>query len=516
MALSFDVRPVDPASLRGQADAALFERLASADAARRGFPGFAPERADHASGSRFGETRAPVRHVVAGQQPGLLTGPMYTFLKAVSAITLSRRIATEDGAPIRPLFWVASEDHDVIEVNRVTVNGRRFVHPYAGSLERGRVPPVTAIALADAREPLLAFLREALPPTEFTPWVLDQVAGLDFTSYATAFTSLLRALFGAWPLEPMEPGALRARTAPVLAEIVERWPELERALEEGANTLRGAGLAPPLAGLRLFEIVAGARVPVEIDGDRVSLAAGVVSRTAAAEEIRRRPRDFSPGAALRPLCQDAVLPVVVTLGGPTELAYLWQIRPLYDVMEIRPSRLHPRISATFLEPAIARAVQKAGLAPEAVFAALESPATAADAGAAAGAGAARVDLEASLRGSIERRGGELLADIDRLDRPAAPRWLRTGRDGVASGVRRIVEGLDEERRAAAGLDRARREKIRAALLPGGRLQERTTNVIEFLNRHGPDFVARAIETLDPLARGHQVVVISSDTGRERS
>jgi uncharacterized protein YllA (UPF0747 family) len=249
-------------------------------------------------------------------------------------------------------------------------------------------------------------------------------------------------------------------------------------------------------------------VPVEIEGERVSLSGGTVSLREAARQIRERPHDFSPGAALRPLCQDAVLPVAVTLGGPTELAYLWQIQPLYEAMEIRPSLLHPRISATFVEPAIARAVRKAGLTPEAAFAALASAEI--DAAPAAGD-----EPDAALRETIQRHGQALLDAIDRIQRPDAPRWLRTGRDGIAAGVRRIADGLAEERRAAAGLDRTRREKIQAALLPGGGLQERTANVIEFLNRHGPDFVARSIETLDPLARGHQLVVISDDAGKEQ-
>jgi bacillithiol synthase len=484
MALAFDIRPLAYEALAPYAEVAILARLAAGtDPAR--FPRFTREAAASDGGAE--------RCIVAGQQPALLTGPLYTFLKAVSAIALAREVSSAGGAPVRPLFWIASEDHDVLEVNRVTVNGRRFVHPYAGEIARGRVPPVADIPLADAREPLLAFLREALPPTEFTPWVMDLVAGLDYASYATAFASLMRALFAPWALALVEPAELRARTAPVLAGMVERWPELERALDEGAHALRAAGIDPPLEEPGLFEIVAGKRVPVAIADGRAALSTAAVSLADAADEIRRRPNDFSAGVALRPLCQDAALPVVATLGGPTELAYLWQIQPLYRVMQIRPSRLHPRISATFLEPGVVRAARQAGFAPERILEALaedESPAA-----------------ESSVASAIESRARELLAEIDRLGRADPPRWLRTGREGIEGGVRRIAEGLAEERRAATGLDRARREKIRSAILPGGKLQERGANPIEFLNRHGPEFVARAVETLDPLARHHQIVVI---------
>jgi bacillithiol synthase len=472
MALTFEIRPLAFEALAPYGEVAILARP----------PAF-PRPALEAPAEGF---------VVAGQQPGLLTGPLYAFLKAVSAIALARTMA-----PVRPLFWIASEDHDVLEVNRVTVNGRRFVHPYAGEIARGRVPPVSRIPLVDAREPLLAFLREALPPTEFTPWVMDLVAGLDYASYATAFAGLLRALFASWELASVEPEALRERTAPVLAEMMERRPELELALAEGARALRTAGIDPPLEETAFFEIVAGRRVPVTIEDGRAGLSTGRMPLAQAAAEIRRRPHDFSPGAALRPICQDAALPVVVTLGGPSELAYLWQIQPLYRVMGIRPSQLHPRISATFLEPAVARAARQAGLAPERIFEALADEEPPAD--------------EDGVATAIESRARELLAEIDRIRREDPPRWLRSGRAGVETGARRIVEALAEERRAAAGLDRARRERIREAILPGGRLQERGANVIEFLNRHGPEFVARAVETLDPLARHHQIVVIKEQT-----
>ena len=75
-------------------------------------------------------------YVIGGQQAGLLTGPLYTVLKATTAIALACRVTRALDRPVLPLFWIASEDHDVLEVNRLTVNGRRFVHDYPGDLAR--------------------------------------------------------------------------------------------------------------------------------------------------------------------------------------------------------------------------------------------------------------------------------------------------------------------------------------------------------------------------------------------
>jgi bacillithiol biosynthesis cysteine-adding enzyme BshC len=441
-------------------------------------------------------------YVVAGQQVGLLTGPLYTFLKAVAAIGLARDLSAQHGAPVLPLFWMASEDHDVLEVNRVTLGGRRFTHPYPGPLARGAVPQVGEIGLLDARGPLLAFLRETLPPTAFTAWVLGLVAAADFTNYATAFRDLMRALFERRELRLVDPITLRPLTAPVLAALVERWGDIDEGLRRGARRVEALGLAAPIERAGLYEIVSGRRVPVEIDAAGARISTGRASLAETADAIRSHPERFSPGAALRPICQDAALPVLATLGGPTEIAYLWQIEPLYALAGIQPSLRHPRPSVTFLEPAVTGALAKLGLEPARAFA------VSAMLGAQAGdTGDTDEADDAPGAAEIRAQAQALLATIDAHAPQSAPRWLRNSRDAIASGSERIARELIEARRARLGRDRARLEKIRDAILPEGKLQERVVNVFELLNRHGPQFVERAIAELDPWECRHQIVTL---------
>lgn len=428
-------------------------------------------------------------YVIAGQQAGLLTGPLYTFLKAVTAIRLARDLSGARGSPVLPLFWIASEDHDVLEVNRVTVNGRRFVHPYEGPLARGEVPQVADIDIRAARGPLLEFLRAALPPTEFTGEILAQVAAADFSGYATAFRDLMRGLFERWELRLVDPISLRPLTAPVLARLVERAADWPARLAEGAAALERIGVVAPLDGARIFEIIEGRRVPLDL----VPAEAGRL-----AARVRAHGERFSGSAALRPICQDAALPIAATVGGPSELAYLRQIEPLYALADVRPSARAPRISATFLAPGIARAAAQAGIRPGQIL----------EASRAAAAPPPRGDEADDLDG-LRRASDALLAEIDRRRPEPEPRWFRRGRESVVAGVERIESELRAERLAASGLDRRRREKIAAAVLPEGRLQERVVNVLQFLNLHGPAFVERAVESLDPWDDRHRVVTIRS-------
>src|SRR5581483_3901172 len=59
--------------------------------------------------------------VVTGQQAGAFGGPLYTLLKAVTALQLARAIRADHGVPAVAVFWVDAEDHDWNEIRSATV-----------------------------------------------------------------------------------------------------------------------------------------------------------------------------------------------------------------------------------------------------------------------------------------------------------------------------------------------------------------------------------------------------------
>ena len=62
----------------------------------------------------------------------------------------------------------------------------------------------------------------------------------------------------------------------------------------------------------------------------------------------------SPNALLRPVFQDAILPTAAYVGGPAEIAYFAQSQVLYEAILSRTTPVLPRLSATLVEPAIAK------------------------------------------------------------------------------------------------------------------------------------------------------------------
>src|ERR1700719_1221313 len=86
--------------------------------------------------------------IVSGQQVGLFSGPAYSFYKALSAIQVANEL-TRSGIAAVPVFWMATEDHDVEEVRHVSwlQDGqlRRFELPAPADHDAGR--PVGKILL---------------------------------------------------------------------------------------------------------------------------------------------------------------------------------------------------------------------------------------------------------------------------------------------------------------------------------------------------------------------------------
>lgn len=430
------------------------------------------------------------RFVVAGQQVGLLTGPLYTFLKAITIIRLAADLEKTTGFRHIPLFWMASEDHDHVEVNRCSLDGQPFVAGRAHDTIPARRAQVADLSLTEHRDGLIEFVRETLPADGASHSLVHaMIENASFESYATFFESLMKSLFGE-RLALVDPIALRPLTAPALAALVEDWPQVTAAFEAGSTVLSVQGYSPPLSGPGLFEIQDGMRVRVEISAEGAILSSGHCSLSEAADRIRANPAAFSPDAALRPVLQDAVLPVSAMVGGPSELLYLWQIDALYAVAGVRRAALRPRISATFVEPRVARAARKAGIEGRELL------------------GAKRPSPPDDSKASALREAGEQLLDrFDRFLDGREDKKIRRSRSTLSNLIDKTEARMRQVLADEAGRGRTLFDTIETALRPGGKLQERVAGPLEFVGRYGQAFVARACEAFDPWAIAHHLVEI---------
>src|SRR5271155_352653 len=177
--------------------------------------------------------------VVSGQQVGLFGGPSYSIYKALMAVQIAGEL-TRDGIDAVPVFWMATEDHDVDEVRHATWfhDGRstRFELPSPADAGKpvGRVTlgPASAEAVRKASDmleqqgsSLLAhILRDSYAPAE---------------TYGSAFARLFARVLagrGVILLDPLDADLHR-----LAAPIYERAAVQRDALNESLLQ-RGKGL----------------------------------------------------------------------------------------------------------------------------------------------------------------------------------------------------------------------------------------------------------------------------------
>lgn len=316
--------------------------------------------------------RAGARAIVTGQQVGLLGGPLLTFHKAATAIARARQVTASTGVEHVPIFWLATEDHDIEEVDQVSLLTKNAVETLRLGLKDTNDAPVGSVHLGDAVGPLLDRASELLsyaPIAELLRECYGAGAAHGGTTFAAAFARLLTRLFADHGLIVIDASgrdfhALGERT---LRAAIETAEELEQALLARSSELESSGyhaqvLVKPGASL-LFLIAeeAGAKTRLPLkrlsDGTWKAGAGSAAKNLSAAELLgilAETPERLSPNALLRPIFQDTILPTTAYIGGPAEVAYFAQSAVLYERVLGRVTPILPRLSATILEPAIAQ------------------------------------------------------------------------------------------------------------------------------------------------------------------
>jgi len=183
--------------------------------------------------------------VVSGQQVGLFSGPAYSVYKALSAAQIAEEL-TRAGIPAVPVFWMATEDHDLEEVRHTTwfENGklRRFELPVPA--EAGK--PVGKIKLGPAVEQLAQEAAEILASqgSDLLAQFLTECYRPEET-YGSAFGKLFARLFaqqGLILMDPLDPGLHRVAIPLYQHALAERDALNEKLLQRGKD-LERAGYA---------------------------------------------------------------------------------------------------------------------------------------------------------------------------------------------------------------------------------------------------------------------------------
>jgi bacillithiol biosynthesis cysteine-adding enzyme BshC len=450
--------------------------------------------------------------VVTGQQAGLFGGPLFTLLKAVTTIRLAERVRVEHHVPAVAVFWVDAEDHDW---NEVKACGILDAHLGLQSISSGDPQgaghvPVAKVRLDENITAALSQLEAALPATEFTPGLLEDLRRIyrPGAGMVDAFSQWLERVLGSRGLvvfDSSDPAA-KPLAAELFALEVERAGDTSRRAAEAGEALvlrdYHAQVIPQEDGLALFAMN-DQREPIRKTGDQFTIGNRTESASDLRERVRRAPEGFSPNVLLRPLVQDTLFPTVCYVAGPNELAYLAQLRQVYEAFSVPMPLVQQRSTATIVDGNAMRFLSRPDVRFESLRAQDEAALNE----------LLVMLLPPSIDASIDEARAALEHRMEDVTREA------TKVDATLEGASRSTLGRmqDDLKKLQAKIVQAAKRKdetlrrqfqhAQAQAFPGGQPQERAVGFVYFLNRYGPALVDRLIEALPADMGKHSVITI---------
>jgi len=447
--------------------------------------------------------------VVSGQQVGLFSGPAYSFYKALTAVRAALHLS-DTGSETVPIFWLATEDHDLAEVNHTfwLGSGPRLDRITLAAAEGGAGPPVGEILLGETSGREARAAAEALegPAAKEVGEALLAAYRAEH-SYGQAFGMLMARLLagrGVILLDPLD-ARLHRLGISVYRRALEESEALSDALLKRNKELERAGFH---AQVKVTE--RSTLLFLNVDGQRQALrrrnhgfAAG--PRTFSLQELgnilEQSPERFSANVLLRPVLQDVLLPTAAYVGGPAEVAYFAQAEVIYQRMMGRMPVILPRAGFTLVEPPVARLMKKYGLTFEEVLRGRQHVRRKMERaylppGLTKKFAAGEKDFTKILRG--------LRAPIGKLDKTLLGA-LSTAERKMLYQFAKLRGKAGRAQNTRTGLLDAHERVLLDALYPHHGLQERSLNLLPFLARNGLALLDELLRRTHVRNSQHQVL-----------
>lgn len=216
--------------------------------------------------------------------------------------------------------------------------------------------------------------------------------------------------------------------------------------------------------------------------------------------LERAPERFTPDAALRPITQDALLPTVAYVAGPTETAYFAQLKGVYEFFGVPMPAIYPRASATLVAGSVAKYLANFGVTVKEFLNGAQPPAEVAN---------------AKKDSRVEEQFSELLKEIGKhLEElremtlkyePTLAKPFEKVQRNVTAELAKLKDKAVAAQLNRLGIGARQWAKISEALLPGRRPQERAGTIGLWLCRYGLDLVNALIAEL-PLDRFEHSII----------
>jgi bacillithiol biosynthesis cysteine-adding enzyme BshC len=448
--------------------------------------------------------------IVTGQQVGLFCGPAYSIYKAVTALRWADSI-TQRGTDAVPIFWLATEDHDLAEVNHSDWNTREGLAHFempARSQDAGH--RVGEVLLGDAVEPLVAKAAAALEGSfgeEFAAALRESYAPGE--TYGSAFGKLMSRIFagrGIIFIDPLDP-RLHRLSVGVYRRALDESQSLRDQLLARSKELENGGFHAQVKVTRestlLFYNVEGSRQPLRQRNGKFTAGKATFTVDELRAVIEMSPEAFTANVLLRPVIQDTLLPTAAYIGGPAEIAYMAQTQIAYKALLGRMPAIVPRAAFTVVDPLIARILAKFDLSVRDVFRGRQVVRKKMERKFLPRSLASRFDADEKALRRLLAKYGKPLAVLD----STLVGSLESAEQKILHQFLKLKEKAGRAENLRTGVLDHKESLILSALYPHKDLQERTLCALPWLAQYGPEFLDTLARNIDLAAPQHHLLFL---------
>jgi bacillithiol synthase len=436
--------------------------------------------------------------VTTGQQTGILLGPLYTTMKILSTVALTRELGSKfPQNQFVPVFWMATEDHDIEEINHVWVQNKKYEWNTQETGPAGRLKTDGILDLIQE----IPELQSKSADSEWLVEILNRAYSKSNLSEATRV--LVHELFGDLGLLVMD--ADRAELKKVFAPIIEKdilkqisFNESRKAIEslEKSYKVQVNGRE-----INFFYLLDGYRERMVIteNGFATQDKKYSWSREELISRIRNHPEEFSPNVMMRPVYQETILPNLAYFGGGAEVSYWLELKPVFDAHHVQYPMLLLRNSAMIIDAENTHRIENLQLKTEDLFSSLEEL----ERNYVMQHSAEDLELKSNLI--------ELESWLEKIQKISASIDQSMEDSAIAFGVRikdqanRLSKKLIREAKRRERINGNRIGKLYDHMYPGGTLQERKESLIGIITQHGKSSISELMSNQEFLGKSFIVI-----------
>lgn len=439
--------------------------------------------------------------VVTAHQPSLLTGPLYYIYKIFSAINLAEKLkANFPTYHFVPVFITGSEDHDFAEINHLHLFQHKIEWQHEAGGPVGRLNTNGLKEVISEVKSLFSSSAYGSELSEILDKSLDEVQ--DYNSFVF---KLINQLFGQYGLLllNMDDVQLKGRFKPVMKKELTEHPsaELIKQSQERWQAL-GYHSQAHAREINLFYMDDGIRERIVKSGDyyEVNNTELRFSQEEILKLLDEHPDKFSPNVVIRPLYEEYILPNLAYIGGGGELAYWLERKTQFEHFGIFYPILVRRDSMLWISKAQLQTLQKNEMVWQDLF--LDEDAL------------INKYIQHTLNYdiSLEEETGSI-SQIFQLIASKAAGADKTLESFVEAERVKIVKSVEHiEQRIKRAIKKNEEtavnqlKNLKNKLFPGGGLQERHDNFMQYYLTLGPSFFETIKKEADPLQNGFTVII----------